>query len=59
MTDRPFTTGLYFLRCLQLGLTLDDLNLIEEGAVTDLLVEKSNDSEEWQELAAQDDYDRF
>lgn len=59
MTDRPYTTGLYLLRCLEIGLAPSDLHLLDYGTVMDMLIEKGNDNEEYHELATQDDFDRF
>lgn len=59
MTERPYTTALYLLRCLEIGLHPSDLHSLDYGDVTDLLIEKGNDSEEWQQVATQEDFDRF
>lgn len=53
------TAALYCLRCLQMGLRLEDLEQISEGMVIDMLVEQGNDNETWQPVATQDDFDRF
>lgn len=47
------------LRCLELGLRLADLEYLECGDITDMLIERGNDGEEWQQVATQEDYDRF
>lgn len=59
MTERPYTTGLYLLRCFDLGLRPSDLHDITYGDVMDLLIEKGNDNETYQELASQEDMNRF
>lgn len=59
MTERPYTTGLYLLRCLELGLRPSDLCHIEYGVVMDMLIEKANDAEEYDYVATQSDMDRF
>lgn len=59
MTDRPFTTGLFLLRCLELGLRPSDLLFLEFGIVQDMLTEKGNDNEEYTTIATQEDFDRF
>ena len=59
MTDRPFNTGLYMLRCLELGLRPSDLCYLDEGMVTDMMIERGNDHEQYQYVATQDDFDRF
>lgn len=47
------------LRCLQLGLSLADMEVMEYGIVVDMLIEAENDGETWQQLATQEDFDRF
>ena len=47
------------LRALQVGLTLTDLDEIESGELTDIIIERSNDNCEYQELATQEDFDKF
>lgn len=59
MTDRPYNTGVYMLRCLELGLRPSDLCLLDEGLVIDMMIEKRNDGEEYQQIATQEDFDRF
>lgn len=51
--------ALFLLRALQLGLTLDDLDRLERGAVSDIMIEAANDNAEYQPLAGQEDFDRF
>ncbi len=58
-TDRPYTTGLYLLRCLQVGLSIADLELLDFGTVLDIITESGNDDAEWHQLATQEDFDRF
>lgn len=59
MTERPYTTGLYMLRCLELGLRPSDLADLEYGFVMDMLTERGNDAEEYDYVASQSDFDRF
>ena len=59
MTERPFTTALFLLRCLELGLRPSDLCELDYGTVIDMFIEKSNDSEDYDYVATQDDFDRF
>lgn len=47
------------LRCYQLGLSLADLNILEYGTTIDMMIEHGNDHEEWQQVATQEDFDRF
>lgn len=53
------TTPLFLLRCLQVGLSLRDLDLLTVGMVNDIFVENMNDDYEYKEVASQDDFDRF
>lgn len=59
MTDRPFTTGLYMLRCMELGLKPIDLHYLDYGTIKDMLIERGNDDETYNYVATQDDFDRF
>ena len=58
-TDRPLTTPLFLLRCVQLGLSIRDLDLLTIGMVNDMYVESRNDGclEAYVELATQADFD--
>ena len=58
-TERPMTTALFMLRCVELGLNIADLDLLTTGSVNDMFNEKSRDSREWREEASQTDFDRF
>lgn len=58
-TERPYTTALYMLRIHQLGLSLADLEEYDYGFVVDMLTEKARDSEQWMEVATQEDFDQF
>ena len=53
------TTPLFLLRCLEIGLSLNDLELLTIGMVNDMFIEKSNDSYNYKEIASQDDFDNF
>ncbi len=59
-TDRPMTTPLFLLRCVPLGLSIRDLNLLTIRMVNDI-VESRNDGcwEAYVELATQSDFDNF
>ena len=58
-TERPMTTALFMLRCLQVGLSLDDLDKLEIGLVNDMFVEMANDHAKWDYKATQADIDAF
>ena len=53
------TTPLFLLRCLQLGLSIHDLDYLTIGLVLDMFTEKRNDEYEYAVVATQDDFDRF
>lgn len=53
------TTPLFLLRCIQLGLSLRDLDLITIGMVNDMYLESRNDEYKYKEIATQEDFDKF
>lgn len=53
------TTPLFLLRCLQIGLSMNDLDLLTEGMVIDMTTERANDEADWDVLATQEDFDKF
>ena len=53
------TTPLFLLRCVQLGLSIRDLDLLTIGLVNDMYVESRNDGCAYAELATQKDFDNF
>ena len=53
------TTPLFLLRCVQIGLTLSDLDLLTIGMVNETFIEKDNDEATYEYKATQDDFDRF
>ena len=53
------TTPLFLLRCLQIGMSINDLDLVTEGMVIDMATERANDDAEWDEIATQADFDAF
>lgn len=53
-------TALYVLRAKQMGLSLDEMEMLDEGFITDMIIESSNDSYDgYQQLASQEDFDKF
>lgn len=58
-TDREMTTPLFLLRCVQLGLSIRDLDLLTIGMVNDMYVESRNDEHKYAVVATQEDFDRF
>ena len=53
------TTPLFMLRCVQLGISIRDLDLLSIGLVNDMFIENGNDDYEYKEVATQEDMDRF
>lgn len=53
------TTPLFLLRCVQLGLSIQDLDLLSIGLINDMYVESMNDDCKYATLATQEDMDRF
>ena len=51
------TTPLFLLRCLQVGLSLRELDLLTVGMVNDIFTEQSNDDYKYPYLATQADMD--
>ena len=53
------TTPLFLLRCVQIGLSIRDLDLLTIGMVNDMYAESRNDDYKYREVATQEDFDRF
>lgn len=47
------------VRAKQMGLTLEEMDELEEGFIRDMIVESGNDNYEYKEIANQSDFDRF
>ena len=59
-TDRPMTTPLFLLRCVQLGISIRDLDLLTIGMVNDMYAESGNDEYKgYSQMATQSDMDAF
>ena len=58
-TEREMTTPLFLLRCLQIGLSLDELDLLTIRMVTEIAIERANDEYDYPILATQELYDAF
>ena len=58
-TEREMTTPLFLLRCVQLGLSMSDLELLSIGLINDMYCESRNDSFSYAVLADQAAYDAF
>ncbi len=56
------TTPLFLLRCVQLGISIRDLDLLTIGMVNDMYVESGNDQDadkNYNVVATQADFDQF
>ena len=53
------TTPLFRLRCVQLGISIRDLDLLTIGLVNDMFTESANDDYPYKQLASQADMDKF
>ena len=53
------TTPLFLLRCKQLGLSMQELELLTIGLIDDMFIEKENDNFNYPTLATQDDMNLF
>lgn len=53
------TTPLFLLRCIQLGISIRDLDLLTIGLVNDMYTESGNDQVKYPRLASQEDFNKF
>ena len=53
------TTPLFLLRCVQLGLSMADLELLSIGLINYMYEESRNDDCQYAQFATQEDFDRF
>jgi hypothetical protein len=53
------TTPLFLLRCVQLGLSIRDLDLLTIGMINDMYAESRNDEYTYATVATQEDFDEF
>ena len=53
------TTALFMRRCVQLGLSIQDLDLLTIGMVAEMMIESQNDSYPYKQLVSQSDMDKF
>ena len=58
-TDREMTTPLLLLRAVQLGVQIGEMDLLTIGTVMDMYTELQRDDEPHDQIASQDDMDRF
>jgi len=53
------TTALFLLRCVELGISISELDLLTIGLVMDMWTEKANDGTQYDRRATQEDFDKF
>ena len=53
------TTPLFLLRCVQLGVSIHDLDLLTVGLINDMHTEQINDTVDYEAMPTQEDFDRF
>lgn len=53
------TTPLFLLRCVQLGISMVDMELLSIGLINDMYVESRNDEWKYVEKATQEDFNLF
>lgn len=53
------TTALFLLRCVEIGISIGDLDLLTIGMVLDIWTEKGNDSAKYARVASQEDFNKF
>ena len=53
------TTPLFLLHCVQLGISIRDLDLLTVGLVNDMHIANDNDNENYARVATQRDFDPF
>ena len=53
------TTPLFLLRCIESGISIRDLDLLTIGMAMDIWTEKANDDVKYQQIATQEDFDKF
>ena len=53
------TTPLFLLRCLQIGLSMRDLDLLTIGQITEMFIESNNDNFDYCYIADQQTMDSF
>lgn len=53
------TTPLFLLRCVEVGISIQDLDLLTIGIVLDMWTEKANDDMRYEQVAQQEDFDKF
>ena len=58
-TTREMTTALFLLRCMEIGVSIADMDLLTIGMLIDIFHEKGLDGEKPTYMAGQAQFDRF
>ena len=58
-SSREMTAALFLLRCVEIGISISELDLLTIGMVLDIWTEKSNDGVKYSKVAGQDEFDKF
>ena len=59
-TDRPMNVPLFLLRCVQLDISIRNLDLLTIGMMNDMYAESCNDEYKgYAQIATQKDFDAF
>nr|WP_276766744.1 hypothetical protein [Gemella morbillorum] len=58
-SSKEITTALFLLRCVEIGISISELDLLTIGMVLDIWTEKSNDSVKYSKVAGQVESDKF
>ena len=53
------TTPLFLLRCIEIGISVSDLDLLTVGLVLDIWTERTNDGVKYARIDGQEDFDKF
>nr|DAL97507.1 MAG TPA: hypothetical protein [Caudoviricetes sp.] len=53
------TTPLFLLRAVQLGVSIQDMDLLTIGLILDMYTESANDNIKYPDIASQEDFDKF
>ena len=53
------TTALFLLRCVEIGISISELDLLTIGMVLDICTEKSIDTVKYSKVAGQVEFDKF
>ena len=53
------TTPLFLLRSVEIGISIQDMDLLTVGLVIDMWTEKANDGVKYNRVATQEDFDNF